>query len=530
MRRFLSLSLIFIMIAGVALGVSGCKRKNVAPITTDVTKVEKSNGVSTNGGVTVVHDGKIYFINGTQNPDGTNGSNNKISAIYSVDYDSATGIVEDAEFKRVTDKLAGFDFGSIRIFGDYLYFTTPGDGVNTNGTVLYNKTKFMRYDLKNGGLSTIYTTEKNSTNISLDYAYYPVGNSLYLMVAELEYIDSSSNETLGTLKSIKVDQESKVVYTISDVDMCVFSELDYQKDAVDADAFIFYTKAPEIGKNAGQNGPIVYRVSPNKNNSKELTDGSQDVELYCIRAGKLIYASEVKYQETAVDSSGQSAQKDDIIYAEKIDDETTQLSFSINKAVSYNGFANNSVIFNEEEDGSISLLYFDSTSSSVNYIKWSNGAIELDKQIATLSVESSETVNFVGLTTITETIVEDNTETEEDETETADVTYLVYMVGKSGSYKAYKLEFKRKTADGTVTFMQSAQSIKLSTSTFMEPTEMMCAEIVDGYLFAFVEDDDKNKVFLTQTDLKIKANSTENSKTIDVEAETDDVEAEADED
>ena len=73
-------------------------------------------------------------------------------------------------------------------------------------------------------------------------------------------------------------------------------------------------------------------------------------------------------------------------------------------------------------------------------------------------------------------------------------------------------------------------TLSLSTSTFMEPTEMMCAEIVDGYLFAFVEDDDKNKVFLTQTDLKIKANSTENSKTIDVEAETDDVEAEADED
>ena len=57
----LSVALAFVCI----FSFTACKKK-VSSTTVDTSKVVSTNGTSTNGGVTVVYDGYLYFINGTK--------------------------------------------------------------------------------------------------------------------------------------------------------------------------------------------------------------------------------------------------------------------------------------------------------------------------------------------------------------------------------------------------------------------------------------------------------------------------------
>ena len=65
MKKFLkgclSLALMFVVV----FSLTACKTK-LSDTTVDTSKVKSTNGVSTNGGMTVVHGNYLYFINGTK--------------------------------------------------------------------------------------------------------------------------------------------------------------------------------------------------------------------------------------------------------------------------------------------------------------------------------------------------------------------------------------------------------------------------------------------------------------------------------
>ena len=179
MKNILKTCACFVLAFVCLIGFSACGKK-VSPTTTDSSKT-MYNGIQTNGGITAVYNGYLYFINGTKSKDGASLKKTKRGAICRVKIDN-NGKIDSNTYEVVVESLAGYDYGSLYFFGDYMYYTTPNSAVNYEDTVLFNQTKFMRYDLVNKKSYNIYTTKKNDSNEKLSYAYYIVGGELELVV------------------------------------------------------------------------------------------------------------------------------------------------------------------------------------------------------------------------------------------------------------------------------------------------------------------------------------------------------------
>lgn len=472
MKKILKCCLSFVLALTVVFGFTACKTK-LSSTSVETSKVKVVNGTTTNGGVTVVYKDYLYFINGTKTNDGTSLEKNKKAAICRVKYNAETGEVKESSYEVVVDSLVGFANGSINFFGDFMYYTTPCVERNSKGTILYNRTSFMRYDLVNKKSHPIYTTVQNSAEESISFAYYVVGDSLNLVVYE---------KTNKTITSKKIGDTITENYVIKDVESCVLSE-NYgacvtEGATVDANNYVFYTKAHEQYHYPNE-GVEVYQTSPKTNNSKCISDEGKEVALLCIRAGKLIY------------SVG-----DDKIYAQKITGLTeNSLKFTYANQIAHESSEN--VIFMENKDGSISILTYTAEYVLALY-NW-NDSHQLEyKEIAGLG--KSEKFEFVGVTTIEETVVEDNEETTEiDETDKDFVQYVVYIADGA----VYKIELARGETADTMELAEYSQKIKLTTSSVKQAEGSLIPEIIGNYLFIFAEDSNK-EVYLHKTDLTIK--------------------------
>ena len=91
----------------------------ISDTTVDLSKVEISNGQTTNGGITTIYNGYLYFINGTKTNDGKSATGNKRGAIARVKID-AEGKLDETTYEILVDDLVGFSNGSLYFFGDYM--------------------------------------------------------------------------------------------------------------------------------------------------------------------------------------------------------------------------------------------------------------------------------------------------------------------------------------------------------------------------------------------------------------------------
>ena len=124
MKKILKLTLSVALAFVCIFSFTACKKK-VSDTTVDTSKVASVNGVNTNGGMTVVHDGYLYFINGVKTNDGSSLEDNTQSAICRVKFNSSTNEIDDETYEVVVDNLVGYKNGSIHFFGDYMYYATP---------------------------------------------------------------------------------------------------------------------------------------------------------------------------------------------------------------------------------------------------------------------------------------------------------------------------------------------------------------------------------------------------------------------
>lgn len=487
MKKFLMSCFSLVLAVTVVFSFTACKTK-LSKTTTDTTNVKAVNGVSTNGGITVVHGDYLYFINGTKTNDGKSQSKNKRSAICRVKYNVATGEVDANSYEVVVDSLVGFEDGSLYFFGDFMYYATPCAEKNYLGEVLFNKTVFMRYDLVNKKSYTLFTTALNDEKEVVSYAYYVVGTELCLVVYE------TNN---ATITSLKINDEVTTNYVVSDVTSCVLSENNgictTAGKTIDANSYVYYTVSHDLYEPI-QTGVKVVRISPISNTSKVISDEGLDVSLLCIRAGKLLYST------------------NDIVYASQITGaENEKLSFAFSNVVSYQTYEN--VIFMENKDGSISVLSYNTETYQIVVCRWVNG-VEIENN--TINVLSkSEAFEFVTLATIDEVVVEDNEATTDvDETETEKVQYLIYI--DSGSLN--KLEIAREVKNGQTSEMKLSkysQPIKLTLTKVEASNGLLVAEAVGNFMFVFAQDDKKN-VYMHKVDLTITDNSTKSAKIVAV--------------
>ena len=494
-------NLLCVAVAFVCLfGFTACKTK-ISDTSVDISKT-LSDGKTTNGGLTVKYGEYLYFINGTKTNDGKSAKGNTRGAICKVKLDEKGKAVKDT-YEIVVDNLVGYDNGSLSIFGDYLYFTTPNDDVNYQDTKLNYETKFMRYDLVNKKTYELYTTKQNSSSEKIAYAYYMVGDELDLLVYET---------SAATVTSIKIDTKVTINYVISDAKSCIFSD-NYgtcvtSGATVDANNFVYYTKNVDVYEDGRTSGNKVYKVSPNTNNSSLISgdENNQDretlnksVSLLSVKSGKLVYSAKSVNDDNT------------IIYSQLITSGNDTLNFS--GIVSYKSYDN--AIFMDNDDGSVTAIVFDTDSNEVKYLKADESnkyevnpiIINVLKGISSGSSSSGSSsseskISFVGLATLTEELPKDGSS---EETVESKATYLIYVYSNA----VYKLEVMR---DGEVS--QLTQPVKLSKSTVNAPTGTLIPDVVGNNLYIFAKElDEKNKetsnIYLYQVDLTIKDDSTD---------------------
>ena len=470
MKKILKVTLSVALAFVCVFSFTACKKK-VSATTVDTSKVVSTNGISTNGGVTVVYDGYLYFINGTKAADGTNLKKNKRSAICRVKYDNGT--IDDKTYEVVVDGLVGFDDGSLHFFGDYMYYAVPCSDKNNKATVLYSKTTFMRYDLVNKKAYKLYTTALNDEKESISYAYYVDGETLNLVVYE------TNN---ATITSIKVDKKVKTNYVISNVASCVLSE-NYGKCVTtgaskDANSFVFYTKAHgNVKDDAVQTGNKVYATSATANTEKLLCDNGSTISLLSIRNGKLVYACDSK------------------LYAQTITGANAEvLSLDNQNVITHKYASDASYLFLENEDGSISILTYDSTAYNLNILTWKDESLD---PVTIQEFTKDDKFEFVTTVTLTET-----EEAEEGDTpESHEVTYLIYINSK----KLYKIEI---ALDGNYSDSSFAEPILLTNTEVTSATGLLVPEVIGDYVYIFATDTDKN-TYLYRTDVTIDVNVSE---------------------
>lgn len=486
MRKILKSCLVILAVVCLSFSFVGCKKK-VSPTTTNVDNVKSSNGATTNGGMTVVYGDYLYFINGSKDNDGTSPKKNKRSAICRVKYNMTTGETE-GDIEVVVDELVGFSNGSLNIFGDYLYYTTPCADENYKGEVLYYKTCFKRYDLVNKKSYLLYTTELNNKDETIDFAYYVVNDTLNLVVYETKN---------STIKSMKIDKKVTLNYTISGVTGCTLSE-NYGKPttsaSVDANSFVFYTKAPDT-YDYPQTGNKVYKTSPVTDDSKLISQGKA-ISLLSIRSGKLLYSYNKFVYAQAITAG------DNVLLTENTNcisrSELTNAIYLEN----YSLQGKDSTAKLVKSEGSITVLTFDSTNLYFSVFEWTSSTTAIEDNHTNISLlESAKDFEFIGLTKLEEIVTKDDPETENVNEETKrTVLYALYRE----SSKVYKVEIAEVVDENTMKVSIHTEKVKLSDSTLSSTNGLLLPEAVGNYLFILSEDDDKNnyliKVDLTPTE------------------------------
>lgn len=358
MKKFIK-SLFAVMICVVSLFTfTACGKTNMSE-TTNVTE-----GVISNGGMTVTYNGYVYFINGTkENTQNNNEGTIVQGGIYRVKVDDEGKLVENTT-EKLANRLVGYDNGSIFIFGNYLYYTTPCRDKNKSGTMLFNKVEFRRYDLKSKKDQHLYTT--NASESEITFAYYKDGSNLDLVIFEKV---KSSSDAKNTLTSLRIGKKVETLFVKEDVQSVVLSE-NFGVNKVDGqfgDSYIYYTLSYEQDS-ALQRGVRVYKVKPNGDKEQKISEG-ESITLLTIRASKLFYAYDSK------------------IYVSSINNDKQTLSLDEDNIVCYSNYEN--IIFLEDENNTVLIV----DNNILRTISWTNGILD-SKEIYTF--DSSDSISFIG--------------------------------------------------------------------------------------------------------------------------------------
>lgn len=430
MKKFCKVFFAVVLCVFTMFGLVACNEPELSATTNETTLVES------NGGSVVQYNGYLYFINGTKTNDGTGNQTGKVvqSAIYKAKCDEDGNVVLNndgsiAEISQVVSSLVGFSNGSLHIFGNYLYYTTPNNGKNNKGEVLYYQTCFYRYDLTTGASQRIYTTVQNSTSEEIQFTYYKVGEKLYLLVYEQSQSTITSVEIGNNLnKKVLVDDAQSVVFGEN------FGEVKNQSNNSVGEKYIYFTRAA-LETGTVRTGVRVYKILPDGTGEDLLSEG-ESVSLLAVRSDKLLYSLNTN------------------IYVQSISDGDDTLNFTQNQIISLTSYEN--VIFVEEDDGGISLVVYET--NNIRFVRLDDGKVpnastENNRIIYTYDSSSEVEVVFVGI----------------------EGDYVVYTV----SDILYKIKFQN-IGQNEINVPE-----KLSTTSCDEPSGLLAPEIVNGYVYFF---------------------------------------------
>lgn len=250
---------------------SGCSNKNNFSL----------SGVVSNGGIGVIKDGYLYYVNGgTDKFEDYNDKIENASSIYKRAVDASGNPIDGSEPELVYKGIAGFKYGSLHIFGDYIYFATPSSKLSNKAEKMTDRTSFCRVRIDGKKYEVLHTTE---TKDALKYTYYSANDDeLYLVVLEG-----------SELYSINIVKDKKIEIA-EDVQSVAFASENGRGNG--ADKYLFYTKAPSENY-LTQNGFMVYRATADNKLNEVIASGA-DYTLYEVKFGHLYYSVDGKVYRT----------------------------------------------------------------------------------------------------------------------------------------------------------------------------------------------------------------------------------------
>lgn len=253
-KKFLSLLILCIM--SVCVLFAGCSPKGLKD-----NPATDANVVS-NGGMTVVKDNYLYFVNGYVDESTLTKDDNKQgkvvkSGIYRTKLDNGKIQKDENGFllncDQVVSKVVGFSNGGFYIIDDYIYYATPYMNLDRDGVLQSSRVEFHRVNVNGTNDKTLYVTEKSEDD--LDWALYKVDGKVYIAT----YVDS---------KIILVNTtDTKNIVTIENsTSYAFYYETDYATNEArnnEMQNYIYYTRAiaSTDGLSANYKGNVVGRVN-----------------------------------------------------------------------------------------------------------------------------------------------------------------------------------------------------------------------------------------------------------------------------
>ena len=188
-----------------------------------------------------------------------------------------------AKVDRIVSKTigtSGYANGGIFIYNDRVYYASPSNKQNRDGSFDVNKTMFFSTKLDGTDTKLLYTTKNDST--SSEYAFYYQGDKVYLTVHDGTSIISVTvgDRKVEAVKEI-AENVSAVLFPVNDI---------YYKgiDTNGVEDFVYFTR--EIDENDRvRSGNIVVAMRPDGSERGEVLATGNNITLRSVGAGYLFY-------------------------------------------------------------------------------------------------------------------------------------------------------------------------------------------------------------------------------------------------
>lgn len=218
--------------------------------------------VISNGGMTVVKDNYLYFVNGYVDDttlDGYDNQQGKVtrSAIYRTKLvdgkiqKDKDGFLTNSDI--VVSKVVGFDNGGFFIIDDYIYYATPYMKYDREGTLQSSRVEFHKVNINGTKDKTLYVTEQGEDN--LDWTVYKCDGTVYIVTyvnSKIVIVNTSNTKDVKTV-------ENSTSYSF-------LHETDYATNSARNSVFqnyIYYTRAvtDDDGLSDNYKGNIMCRIN-----------------------------------------------------------------------------------------------------------------------------------------------------------------------------------------------------------------------------------------------------------------------------
>lgn len=195
---------------------------------------------------------------------------------------------------------AGYD-GGLWIYDGVIYFASPSTDRDSESNVEYDRTSFWAYDINAERLSLLYTA--NEVNNALPYAYYKIGDSVYLTTFENYYADADDEDAgittgyivVNRISGTNVESTYELVEGVTSAYFPVSETYDPEDTSPDdAEDFVYFTR-DNTSDDAYPHGATLEMISPaatdNEENARFTVDStpSGSITVEGLEGGYLYY-------------------------------------------------------------------------------------------------------------------------------------------------------------------------------------------------------------------------------------------------